>query len=191
LAIKIVAFAVTDVYTWNTSVALVIILVIAAAIAIAILVAIIRWLMDCLRGPQPLRRIATVSVGSTLVDAAQGPIDTAGVSFTCRRTHCADAHDGRSLMKLCNDRLTAVLCSPRSMDELREAVAALFEAALAIKSRMADCEETPSKSQLAALQGNVGHVQQNLNRLQTAMDALVGKDGARLAARFSPKEASG
>jgi hypothetical protein len=34
------------------------------------------------------------------------------------------------------------------MDELREAVTALFEAALAIKSRMADFEDPSTKSQL-------------------------------------------
>jgi len=57
------------------------------------------------------------------------------------------------------------------MDELREAVAALFEAALSIKSRMTDCEDPPSKFQLANLQKNVDEIQQSLNRLQTAMDA--------------------
>jgi hypothetical protein len=56
------------------------------------------------------------------------------------------------------------------MDELREAVAALFEAALSIKSRMADCEDPPSKSQLAALQECLNDMQRSLNRLQTAMD---------------------
>ena len=57
------------------------------------------------------------------------------------------------------------------MDELREAVAALLEAALSIKSRMADCEDLPSKSQLASLQESVDEVQRSLNRLQTAVDA--------------------
>jgi hypothetical protein len=57
------------------------------------------------------------------------------------------------------------------MDELREAVAALFEAALMIKSRLADSEDPPSKSQLLSLQKSIDQVQQNLNRLQTAMDA--------------------
>jgi hypothetical protein len=56
------------------------------------------------------------------------------------------------------------------MDELREAIAALFETALSIKSRMADCEGPPSKSQLVNLQKNVDEVQRSLNRLQTAMD---------------------
>jgi hypothetical protein len=54
------------------------------------------------------------------------------------------------------------------MDELREAVAALFEAALSIKSRLTDCEDPPSKSQLVSLQESVDVVQQSLNRLQTA-----------------------
>jgi hypothetical protein len=57
------------------------------------------------------------------------------------------------------------------MDELREAVAALCEAALSIKSRMADCGDPPSKSQLVSLQKSIDQVQQSLNRLQTAMDA--------------------
>jgi hypothetical protein len=57
------------------------------------------------------------------------------------------------------------------MDELRGAVAALFKAALSIQSRMADCEDPPSKSQLVSLQKGVDRVQQSLNRLQTAMDA--------------------
>jgi hypothetical protein len=57
------------------------------------------------------------------------------------------------------------------MDELREAVAALFEAALSIKSRMTDCEDPPSKIQLVSLQKSVDEIQQSLNRLQTAMDA--------------------
>jgi len=56
------------------------------------------------------------------------------------------------------------------MDELREAVAALFEAALSIKSRMADCKDPPSKFQLVGIQKSVDQVQQSLNRLQTAMD---------------------
>jgi hypothetical protein len=57
------------------------------------------------------------------------------------------------------------------MDELREAVAVLLGAALSIKSRMADCEDLPSKSQLVSLQKSVDEVQRSLNRLQTAMDA--------------------
>jgi len=57
------------------------------------------------------------------------------------------------------------------MDELREAVTALFEAALSIKSRMADSEDPPSKSQLLSFQKSIDQVQQRLNRLQTAMDA--------------------
>jgi hypothetical protein len=57
------------------------------------------------------------------------------------------------------------------MDELREAVAALFEAALSIKNRMGDSKDPPSKSQLLSLQKSIDQVQQSLNRLQTAMDA--------------------
>jgi hypothetical protein len=57
------------------------------------------------------------------------------------------------------------------MDELREAVAALFEAALSIKNRMTECEDPPSKSQLVSLQKSVDDIQRSLNRLQTAMDA--------------------
>jgi hypothetical protein len=53
------------------------------------------------------------------------------------------------------------------MGELREAVAALFE----IKGRMPECEDPPSRSQMLRLQKSVDDVQQNLNRLQTAMDA--------------------
>jgi len=57
------------------------------------------------------------------------------------------------------------------MDELREAVATLLEAALSIKSRMTDCQDPPSKFQLVSLQKSVDEIQQSLNRLQTAMDA--------------------
>ena len=57
------------------------------------------------------------------------------------------------------------------MDELREAIAALFEAAQAIKSRMGKCQDPPSKPQLLALQKGVDAVQHSLNRLQTAMDS--------------------
>jgi hypothetical protein len=57
------------------------------------------------------------------------------------------------------------------MDELREAVATLFEAALSIKNRMTDCEDPPSKFRLVSLQKSVDEIQQSLNRLQTAMDA--------------------
>jgi len=57
------------------------------------------------------------------------------------------------------------------MDELQEAVVALFEAAQSIKSRMTDCEDPPSKSHLISLQKSVDQMQQSLNRLQTAMDA--------------------
>jgi len=56
------------------------------------------------------------------------------------------------------------------MGELREAIAALFQAAQAIKNRMADCEDPPSKPQLLALQRGVDDVQHNVNRLETAMD---------------------
>lgn len=58
------------------------------------------------------------------------------------------------------------------MDELREAVAALFEAALSIKSRLTDCEDPPSKSQLVSLQESVDVVQQSLNRLHGRSLAL-------------------
>jgi hypothetical protein len=57
------------------------------------------------------------------------------------------------------------------MDELREAVATLFEGALLIKGRMDECDDPPSRSQLLRFQKIVDDVQQNLNRLQTAMDA--------------------
>lgn len=57
------------------------------------------------------------------------------------------------------------------MDELREAVAALFATAASIEGRMSDCKDPPSESQLASLQKSVDEVQRCLNRLQTAMDA--------------------
>ena len=63
------------------------------------------------------------------------------------------------------------------MDELRQSVAALLEAASSIQSRMDDCEDLPSKSQLLSLQKSVDEVQRSLNRLQTAMDAWSEETG--------------
>ena len=57
-AIKTIIFGMTDVYTWDSTLAFAIIAVICVAISIGVLIAIALWLRDCLRGPQPLRRIA-------------------------------------------------------------------------------------------------------------------------------------
>jgi hypothetical protein len=57
------------------------------------------------------------------------------------------------------------------MDELRNAIGALADDAQMIEAAVATGEDVPSKARLAELQRSIDRIQQNLNRLQTAVDA--------------------
>ena len=56
------------------------------------------------------------------------------------------------------------------MDELRTAVRALAVEAQGMERHLDSCQDPPSNDALETLQKGVDHIQQALNRLQTAMD---------------------